>query len=206
MRLIHALVLVILVSGLVVGQINLLKSSRPEIAGGWKSDLQKLQPVPGAGAWTAFGSTEIRDIDSRPTFITRYGGHFNQAVSISPSDVGKYVLLIGMGSANRVFATNDITDHPYLYGYMETTGHIVAYLQGQQMLWESETKDEWKCLYGVFVIPPTTNQIRFFLNAAQRKGTDYDGSESRFEDPGLFIFDTSADAEQSAAKYCAGSK
>jgi|GEM_PF-4473712 len=205
MRLTLAFLLSVCLSVLGIGQTNLLKDARPEIPRGWKSDLQSLQAVPGAGAWTAFGSTEIRDVESRPTFITRNGGQFSQDVSVDRSNIGKYALLIGFGSSNRVFADNDITDHPYLYAYaMDSPGRIVAYLQGQHMLWESKAKNEWKCLYGVFVIPDKTSQMRFFLDSAQRNGTEHDGSESRIANPGLFVFASSAEADGFAAKYCSG--
>jgi hypothetical protein len=125
-------------------------------------------------------------------------------VLLPEKSVAKYALLIGLGNSERIFSDNDITDHPYLYGYMmpDKNGMINSYLQDQRMLWESHSVNGWRCLWGIFQVPETTTYVRFFLNQASRRGTERNGSAARFDNLGLFILDDNPQAEQFALKYC----
>lgn len=192
--------LMLAVSISVGAQTNLLRDPDTRIPA---SGTPAIERRPRTQAWRGAGHAEVKDAgEGFPVYAVSMGGSFGQEVSLPAGSAGKHALLIGFGTSDRVFPDNDITDHPYLYGYMNSPGRIVDYLQGQRMLWESRDPNEWRCLYGVFQIPEGTTSISFFLNQAQRRGTEHDGSIARFSRPGLFIFDTAAEASEYAATYC----
>jgi len=100
-------------------------------------------------------------------------GGFSQDVKLTPSDVGKFALLIGFVSSERINPDGAITGLPYLHGYMMESinsrgGTINAYLQGQQMLARPFKNDQWVTMFGVFPVPKGTVAIKFFLNQAER--------------------------------------
>lgn len=154
--------------------------------------------------WRASGKATVEDFNGRKVFVLRRerdsgDGSFSQTVSLSPSDAGKFALLIGHGSSERVNTDGAITGLPYLYGYMlplnNPNGNSMnTYLQGQQMTARTTGKDAWVTMYGVFEVLKGTVAIQFFLNQAERKGLPLDGSAARFDDVGLFLFSTKEEA------------
>ena len=107
--------------------------------------LQNPSADDGADHWRAFGDADVEQTpESGPHFRVRNKGYFLQDVSLPEGVVGKYALLIGRVSSERINADGAITGLPYLYGYMmEGTnprgGRILSYLQGQQMLCGSKS-------------------------------------------------------------------
>ena len=73
-------------------------------------------------------------------------------------------------------------------------GRILAYLQGQNMLASPTRENESVTMWGIFRVPEGTGAIRFFLNQALRNGVPHNGSAARFDDVGLYLFATEADA------------
>lgn len=76
---------------------------------------------------------------------------------------GQYAILIGRGSSERINPDGAITGLPYLYGYMmgegkSNGGHILDYLQGQEMRSSAEYRDEWIKMWGIFLVPDGTAQ------------------------------------------------
>lgn len=133
-------------------------------------------------------------------FVVRNGGQFTQDVEVPEDAAGKYAVLIGRGSSERVNADGTITGLPALYGYMMKPGRpnggiILEYLQGQQMLGRPYMPGVWVNMSGVFRVPETTKIIRFFLNQAERKGVPHNGSAARFDNLGLYLFATKEEAD-----------
>jgi len=146
--------------------------------------------------WIPFGDVTIENAAGHETcFSLRNHGSFHQDILVPPESEGKYAVLLGMASSERINADGAITGLPYLYGYMMTDSvHIIAYLQGQQMRGSVRVRDEWGPLSGIFTIPPGTRMIRFFLNQAERQGVPQNRSAARFDDLGLFILPTMPEA------------
>lgn len=158
----------------------------------------------GTNHWQFSPQSSVENFNGQNVFVIRRtedrpSGGFGQDVTLKPADQGKFALFIGFGSSERVNVDGAITGLPYLYGYMmESTnpngGVIKAHLQGQRMLGKSSKADEWVKMYGVFKVPDGTVGIRFFLEQASRKGVPYDGSAARFDNVGLYLFETEKQA------------
>jgi WD40 repeat protein len=168
---------------------------------------QNLVKNPDAGraapSWETKGEVSIDTGDpGNHLFIIRYGGMFRQDVPIGES-TGRYVLLIAWASSERVNPGDDQTGYPYLYGYFLDSADknkINAYLKGEQMLLSPNTADEWGLIYGIFQVPENTGSVRFFLQQADGRSPQ-DGSAARFDQPGVFLFDSEAEAIQFVDKY-----
>jgi hypothetical protein len=158
----------------------------------------------GSNNWRSYGKTGVEEFDGKKVFVIREtddGGisSFSQTVNLAKSDIGKYALLIGKGSSERLNDDGTISGLPDLYGYMlnevrPSGGKIDAYLQGQNMLAKPSQPNEWVTMWGIFRVPETTVAIQFFLMQASRKGVPLNGSATRFDDLGLYLFDTQQEA------------
>lgn len=155
--------------------------------------------------WRSHGEATVEEFNGDKVFVVRNGcsggSHFAQDVNLSESDIGKYALFIGRGSSERINADGAITGLPYLYGYMlrsktSNGATINDYLQGQMMRARARVPEEWVTMYGIFRVPEGTIAIRFFLNQAERKHVPQNGSAARFDNLGLYLFDTEGAALQ----------
>jgi hypothetical protein len=156
--------------------------------------------------WRAFGQATVEEVNGNRLFVVRNGGYFLQDVVLPEGSVGKFAVLIGRGSSERINPDGAITGLPSLYGYMMAPGNpgggrISAYLQGQQMLGSATFAGEWVKMWGVFKVPKGTGRIRFFLNQALRQDVPHNGSAARFDDLGLYLFTTEEEARSFAASY-----
>jgi hypothetical protein len=156
--------------------------------------------------WLAFGQAAVEEVGGNRVFVIRDGGYLLQDIVLPGGAVGKFAVLIGRGSSERINPDGAITGLPYLYGYMMAPGgpeggRIFAYLQGQEMLCSATSAGEWVKMWGVFRVPEGTGRIRFFLNQALRRGVPHNGSAARFDDLGLYLFPTEEEAESFAASY-----
>lgn len=159
-----------------------------------------------AWIWRSHGESTVEAIDGRKVFVIRSMDNdelsgFYQSVEVRPMDIGKYALFIGRGSSERINPDGAITGLPYLYGYMlskdEPRGGIInAYMQGQQMLANTRIPNAWVTMYGIFQIPEGTVAIQFMLQQASRRGLPPNGSAARFDDLGLYLFETKDAAMQ----------
>lgn len=160
----------------------------------------------GAVHWRTYGDAKVEQTgDGSCRFVVRNRGHFLQDVTLTDDSVGKYVLLIGRASSERINPDGAITGLPYLYGYMmkgdPSLGKIASYLQGQQMLYAAGTANQLATVWGVFEVPSGTGALRFFLNQAERKDLPQNGSAALFDDLGLYLFSTEAEAKAFVQTY-----
>jgi hypothetical protein len=129
----------------------------------------------GANNWRIFGDAKVEQTDGGNwRFVVRNMGYFLQDVTLPQGTAGKYALLIGRVSSERINADGAITGLPYLYSYMMVDesargGRILSYLQGQKMGCSSRKENEWVTAWGIFQIPAGSGAIRFFLGQAERK-------------------------------------
>src|SRR5688500_8202194 len=151
-----SLICVVFAATTVGAQTNLLLNPNAD------SDTEK---------WRASGHATVEEFDGNKVFVVRNQGSFFQEVNLNKSDIGKFALLIGRASSERINADGAITGLPYLYGYMLNLKdeRINTYLQGQQMRARPARKNEWVTIYGVFRVPENTGTIRFYLNQAERR-------------------------------------
>lgn len=163
--------------------------------------LQNPNADEGTSYWHAYGDATVeQNPDGNWRFVLRNKGYFVQDVTLPDGAVGKYALLIGRASSDRINADGAITGLPCLYGYMmegksSTGNRIKAYLQGPQMLCRAKRPNEWVTVWGVFEVPSGTGAISFFLNQAERKDVPQNGSAAWLDELGLYLFSTEEEAK-----------
>jgi len=148
-----------------------------------------------AGAdWLALRDAKVEPCDGNPCFVVRNQGSFRQTVLLPADAVGKYVVMIGAVSSQRINPDMAITGLPYLYGMVAIAdgSRYLAYLQG--MLARPITPNSWTKTAGVFPIPVHAARVSFQLNQAERRGTPQNGSAARFDDLGCYLFPTESEA------------
>jgi len=166
----------------------------------------------GANGWRVNGKATVEQTDDGNwRFVVRDQGEFVQDVILPAGSDGKYALLIGRVSSERVNADGSITGLPYLYGYTMVDanprgGRILSYLQGQEMRSSARKENEWVTAWGIFQIPAGSGAIRFFLNQAERKDIPQNGSAARFDDLGLYVFATEHEASEFVKAYQGGDR
>jgi len=152
-------------------------------------------------SWRAYQKATIEPCaPNNPCFVLRNGGYFLQDISIPADAAGQYALLIARASAERVKPDGSVTGLPYLYGYMmdstdPRSGKIIDYLQGQEMMARQATENEWRTLSGIFKVPDGTKSLRFFLKQGLAKDSPHEGSATRFDDVGVYLFKTKQEAQ-----------
>lgn len=153
--------------------------------------------------WQNNGDVFIEmDEDANPYFVIRYSGKIWQEVPI-PEATGRWALLIAWASSERINQDGDQTGLPYLYGAMmsrKDKNRSQAYLQGQEMILSLRKPNEWGIIWGVFQVPGDTGAIQLFMQQADGR-TAQDGSAARFDEPGVFLFDTEAEAKDFVELY-----
>jgi hypothetical protein len=81
--------------------------------------LQNPNADDGANSWRAYGDAMVEQTsEGNWRFIVRNQGCFLQDVTLPTGSIGKYALLIGRTSSERINVDGAITGLPYLYDYM----------------------------------------------------------------------------------------
>ncbi len=169
--------------------------------------LQNPNADLGAESWRGNGAAAAESTTGNNLcFVVRNGGYFLQDVALPDNSAGQYLVFIGRGASERINADGAITGLPYLHGYMMEENSpkgqkLLAHLQGERMRASTTIKDEWVDMWGIFQVPAGTKEVRFFLNQALRKGVPHNGSAARFDNLGLYLFSTKAEAEAFINQY-----
>ena len=155
----------------------------------------------GADAWQAEGHAVVEEFNGNRCFVVRNGGRFRQMVSLPVEAAGKFVLFIGHLSGERM--ASDITDRPYLYGLtLSVDGRrILLHNQAATMRGDAESADQWTKAWGVFPVSDGSSSISYQLAQGLRRGSPHTGSAARFDDVGLFVFNTRREAEAFVSRY-----
>ena len=151
--------------------------------------------------WLAIGDARIEACDGNPCFVVRNKGSFHQTVLLPLDAAGKYLVMIGAGSSERINTDRAITGLPYLYGMVAIAdgSRYLSYLQG--MLAETRTPNAWVTMAGVFPVPNGAARVSFQLNQAERRGVPQNGSAAKFDDLGCYLFPTDAAARAFVAGW-----
>ena len=146
--------------------------------------------------WLAFGDAKIESCGGDPCFVVRSHGTFQQVVILPADAAGKYLVLIGSGSSERINSDGAITGLPYLYALVATADgrRYLAYLQGQKLRAAPAEPNVWVTMSGVFALPEGAAQVIVDLNQAERRDVPQNGSAARFDHLGLYLFGSEADA------------
>lgn len=155
----------------------------------------------GTDAWRPEGTAVVEEFNGNRCFVVRNGGRLRQKVTLPADAAGKFVLFIAHVSGERV--ASDITDRPYLYGLTFSVDgrHILLHNQAETMRSNAERVDQWTKAWGVFPVPDHSAAIWYQLGQGRRNGSPHTGSAARFDDVGLFVFDTRSEAEAFVSRY-----
>ena len=155
----------------------------------------------GADAWQGEGSALVEEFDGNRCFVVRNGGKFRQTVNIPVEAVGRVVLFIAHVSGERI--ASDITDLPYLYALTLSADGRRILLHNQTATMRSDAKraNQWTKAWGVFPVSDGASSISYQLGQGLTRGRPYTGSAARFDDVGLFVFNTRSEAEAFVSRY-----
>ena len=154
--------------------------------------------------WVYSDDATIEDYDGNPCFVVRYGSRFTQDIELYDDDIGKYALLTGLVSSEQINADGSITGLPYLYGYMmdeentqDISGrdiHLYLSVPSWHYNISSRHVNEWIPIWRIYLVKSNTKKIRFFLDQAERLGVPHNGSAARFDDLGVYLFNSALQA------------
>jgi hypothetical protein len=175
-------------------RLSYQRVTRPSSVGPGVNLLENGAADKGGMSWSRTGDTAIEPCGRNPCFAVRNGGSFHQTVILPKDAPGKYVVLVGSGASERINPDNGITGLPTLYALVGTEDgiRIVGHLQG--MLARPAFPDTWVMMSGVFRIPEDAFHLSFQLNQASARGFPHNGSASRYDDLGLYVFPTEREA------------
>jgi hypothetical protein len=158
--------------------------------------------------WTADGDAVIEEVNGDPCFVLRDGGFFSQEIDLPEDVFGKFILVIGTVSSERINANGIITDLPYFYGYMmaentenENSADIYAYLKSTDVFDSMKIENEWVVTWDIFPVQDNSRRIKLFLNQAAQRGVPHNGSAARFDDLGVYIFSSMEQARLFVDEY-----
>lgn len=153
--------------------------------------------------WSRAGEADVEPCGGDACFVVRNGGSLTQTILL-PDDVdGKFVVVVGSGSTERINPDGIITGLPTLYGTIGSRDgvRILGYLTQQQMAGRPSTINEWVPMSGVFRMPPDSDRVSLRLGQASARGTPHNGSAARFDDVGVFVFATEGQARSFVASW-----
>lgn len=150
--------------------------------------------------WKVRGNARVEKVSGKnKVFVIRNSGSLVQKVKLNENSADKYILFIGFGSSERVNLDGVITGLPSLYGYLLSFdspkgGRINTYLTGQKLLGRVKNNTEWVLMYGIFQVPKGTVAAQVSLNQAERRHFPQNGSAAKFDNIGLYLFESKTDA------------
>ncbi len=155
--------------------------------------------------WRSSDGATIESCDGNPCFVVRYGSRFTQDIELYDDDAGKYALLTGLVSSERTNADGSITGLPYLYGYMmdekntqDISGrdiHLYLSVPSWNYNIPARPENEWLPIWRIYPVKNNIKKIRFFLDQAERLGVPHNGSAARFDDLGVYLFNSELQAQ-----------
>src|SRR5687767_15047910 len=132
----------------------------------------------------------IETVDGAPCFVMRNKACWVQSLPLYEDHAGKFLLIIGRGSSERVHQDDNITGLPYLWAHLVADGKPTSAHWLQGMALRTKVANEWKTMHGIFPVPKGVRSITLQLGQAERKGTPQNGSAARVRDVEVRLFET----------------
>ena len=157
----------------------------------------------GVREWSPFREAAIEGEGPAAHFTIRNGGSFSQTITLPGDAAGRFLAFVARGTSDRVNADYSITGLPYIYGLFGSRerGRLAGYLTSDTMRGRPQKPGEWVVMWGVFRVPDDAVALTLSLNQAERKGDPQNGSAARFDDVGLFLFETEGQARALVADW-----
>jgi len=158
-------------------------------------------------AWRVSGNAEVTNcVGVGNCFSISQDGFIFQDVTVPENVTGEFALLIALASTEEPNADIRHLAHPYLFGYFMSSPNlpqakILSNLSGQEMAARARSSSDWVKQFGVFKLVPGTLSIRIFLRSGCPKAASTDICTSRFRRPGIFRFQSEAEARTFADNY-----
>ena len=148
--------------------------------------------------WHARGKATVEEFNGDKVFVVRNGGHLAQWIELTDEAVGKYVLFIGRVSSER----DDVdgkpsTNPPFLYIYNINPS---AVSKGQIMRDDAKGENDWFTIYAIYQLPKESF-IKCVLYERKNLNVPSEALALRFDNLGLYLFETEEDALKFAKSY-----
>jgi hypothetical protein len=155
--------------------------------------------------WRASGEAGVEECGpDNPCFATRWEGQLVGTAELPADATGKYMLLIGSAAAERGHEqAGDQTGEAYIHGYGEALDPELVlgkHYSARTLQTDTRQPDTWATLWGVFEVDEGIRKINFEIRQSDGRSAKT-GSASRFDDLGVFLFDTEQQAESFVRRY-----
>jgi hypothetical protein len=153
--------------------------------------------------WSPFREATIEGEGQAAHFVVRNGASFSQTITLPADAVGRFLAVAARGTSDRVNADYSITGLPYIHGLFgaRERGRIAGYMTGDKMSGRPQKPGDWVVMSGVFRVPDDAVAVTIRLGQGERNGDPQNGSAARFDDVGLFLFETEGQARSLVADW-----
>ncbi len=127
-------------------------------------------------------------------------GKFVGTAELPPGSQGKHVLLIGrVASEPASESSSDQRGDPYIYAYAEPRSYETAkgqHYNARTLRAYAKPANQWSAVWGVFQVGEQISKVNFEIRQANGRG-----SAARFDDLGVYLFDTADGAQSFVSRY-----
>ena len=152
--------------------------------------------------WHADEGATVEEFNGDKVFVVRDSSVFQQYVRLTDEAIGKYALFIGRISSERAIVDNKRNINlRYLYMYFPRTPQV-AY--SQILRDDAKSENEWHTIYAIHQVTKEDMKVsimKCFLFHNQKQQVPNDGSAVRFDNLGLYLFETEKDALEFVKAY-----
>jgi hypothetical protein len=155
--------------------------------------------------WQLYMGASLASCEERNRcFVVKERAGFVQKFPLPDNSAGQFVLMIGFAKAERVDPNAGITDRPVLHVTFENAdASRILYTKRMvgNAVHTAESPSEWQRIWSAYQIPDGATAGSLRLGLGSRQGIPHDGSAGRFDDLGVFIFRSEADARAFVTGY-----
>ena len=144
------------------------------------------------------GETTVEEFNGDKVFVLRKGGHLSQWVELTEEAAGKYALFIGRVSSEPANVDDKTpVNSPYFYIFNVNPN---AKSDGQIIRYDAKGENDWNTIYAIYQVPKKTF-VKCVLYERKNLDTPSGASEMRFDNLGLYLFESEEDALKFAKAY-----
>lgn len=159
--------------------------------------------------WNVKYHTTVEEFNGDKVFVLRNDGNLQQWFQLKEEAIGKYALFIGRVIGRVTSKRADADDKtppntPYLF--VATLVPKIVISEGQILSDDAKGENDWHTIYAIHQLPK--ENFSGFLKCSlhqrnSRKGENVpnEGSSVRFDNLGLYLFETEKDALEFARTY-----
>ena len=159
--------------------------------------------------WNVKYNTTVEEFNGDKVFVLRNDGNLQQWFQLDDEAIGKYALFIGRVIGRVTSKRADVDDKtppntPYLF--VATLVPKIVISEGQILPADAKGENDWHTIYAIHQLPKEdfTGFLKCSLhqrNSRKGENAPNEGSAVRFDNLGLYLFDTEEDALKFAKAY-----